>query len=240
MKVVVFIVLAINLFALDIYTHSADKETYINNGILRGIPHKGKRALYVEIVNHITKQLYGKILPIKIVPFKRGLKLVTHKEDIVFFNVTRTPKREHLVKWVGPISKDIDYFYEIKRHHIKTLDDAKKVKKICILNGCVHQSLLKKLGFKNLYPANSYTQCIKLLKSNRVDLIISAKNSIKTKAKKAGVDYSLLHQTPVIVLKSYGYIAMSKNISDDIVKKWQEVFDNLIYKQLQNLYQKEK
>ena len=240
MKIIVYFVLVVNLFGLEIYTHSSQKETYIKNNTLRGIPHAGKRAFYVEIVNHITKNLYGEILPIKNVPFKRGFKLVTNKKDIVFFNVTRTSKRENLVKWVGPISMDIDYFYEIKNHNLKTLEDAKKVKRICVLNGGVHQSLLTKLGFKNLYPAHTYTQCIKLLKSNRVDLIISAKNSIKNKAQKAGVDYNLLHQTPVIVLKSYGYIAMSKNISDEIIKKWQKALDNLNYKKLQKLYQKEK
>jgi polar amino acid transport system substrate-binding protein len=238
-KILYIVLIITNLFSLQIYTHSAQKETIIDGNILRGIPHAGKRAFYVEIVNNITKKVYGRVLPIKNVPFKRGFKLVTHKEDIVFFNVTRTSKREHLVKWVGPISEEIDYFYTIKPNNIRRLEDAKD-KKICILNGGVHYFLLKKKGFSNLYLANSYVQCLKLLKSRRVDLVISAKGSIKAKAKKANIDINLLQQTPVIVLKSYGYIAMSKNISDDIVKKWQKAFDEINYTKLLNLYKEKK
>ena len=214
---------------ITVLTHSSQKQTYIDqNGDLRGKKGAGKRAVYVEIVYNMLKRL-NRDAKMTIVPFKRGFKQVQLKNNIAFFNVSRTSSRENLVNWVGPISEDIDYFYKLKENQIKidSFDDAKKVKKICILNGGVHDTILKKENFDNLYYGRSYENCLKLLYAKRVQLVISAKSTFKTKIKVAGLNTNKIAQTPVIVLKSGGYIAMSKNIPKEVIQKWQNTLNQM-------------
>ena len=87
---------------------------------------------------------------IKEVPFKRGLFMVQEDINTALFNVSRTTERENTVKWVGPLHKEADYFYEMKNAPtgVTSLEDAKKVERICVLNGSVHESFLRKNNFQ--------------------------------------------------------------------------------------------
>ncbi|WP_230425629.1 transporter substrate-binding domain-containing protein [Spartinivicinus ruber] len=79
-----------------------------------------------------------------------------------------------------------------------------------------------------------------MLKSKRVNLTPSASSTVNKKLKEAGIITKNIRQTPVILLESSGYIAFSKNISDEIISKWQGVFEHLKqsgkYKQLYKQY----
>lgn len=214
---------------IDFLTHNTKGYTYIDtNGELRGIKNGGKRAFCVELVREMMDETKA---PKEIIdlPFKRAYKFVTTKNDFALFNISRTKERENKLKWVGPILEDSSYFYTLKNRSltIKTLEDAKKVDAICVLRGGIHFKTLQKKGFTNLIENNSYVGCFEMLKKNRVTLTVSADHSLEGKLKEVDLTLNDIKGFKPLVSKSKGYIAFSKNISDDVIKVWQDSFEKI-------------
>ncbi|MBN2429047.1 MAG: transporter substrate-binding domain-containing protein [Deltaproteobacteria bacterium] len=235
MKKALFLILTVALISSDAFgsdinflTHSSEGQTYIDkSGELRGEKHAGTRAFYVELVRELMNRMKHsrKIVD---VPFKRGFLIVQNKTNTALFNVSRTSKRENMFKWVGPILIERDHFYEMKNSPtgIKNLEDAKKVKSICVLNGSVHESVLRNNNFTNICTNNEYVNCFKMLISGRVNLTPSA--GVRTKQLiQEGFEVDQIQKTPVVLMETAGYIAFSKNISDDIIQKWQTALDEI-------------
>lgn len=225
---------SVNVFASDIQflTHSSEEQTYLDErGELRGKRYSnGKRAFYVEVIREMMSDMkHSK--KITQVPFKRGFKAAQKQTNIALFNVSKTSSREHMFKWVGPLLKETDYFYEMQDNptEIKTLEDARGVKSICVLNGGIHESILKNNNFKNIYTNKNYVNCFKMLILGRASLIPAS--SVKMKQlEQEGMPISGIQKiikTPVILLESRGYIAFSKSISDETIKKWQRSLDRI-------------
>jgi len=214
---------------IQFMTHNTQGKTYKDgNGELRGIKHSGRRAFNLELVREMMILLnYPKT--IIDIPFKRGLLYVQSKQDYALFNVTRKPSRESTVKWVGPLQSDKAYFYELKNAltGIQTLEDAKKIESICVLNGNIHDEFLQKNGFDNLTRNNSYAGCFKMLAHKRVGLTPSSVLSLNERLKAAGISPQDVERTPVLLFNTDGYLAFSKNVSDDVVKQWQDALDKL-------------
>jgi polar amino acid transport system substrate-binding protein len=218
-----------NASQLQFITHNVEGESYKHeNGELRGKKAGGRRAFNLELVREMMTYLnYPRVF--RAVPFKRGLFYVQNEDNYVFFNVSRNPTRENTVKWVGPLQRDQSYFYELSSapSGIQTLDDAKKGNQICVLNGGVHETFLQKNGFKNLISNVSYKACFRMLALKRVSLTITSVLSLSERLKGAGISPQDIKQTPVLLTNSEGYLAFSKNISDDIIQQWQNALDHL-------------
>ena len=227
---------------IQFLTHSIKGYTHIDSsGELRGNKKGGKRAFNVELVRAMML-LVGAPAKFIEIPFKMGFRQVRVEPDLAFFNVSKTPEREHFVKWVGPLQLDISYLYEMKEYptHVRTMEDAKKVDSICVLRGGIHYNLLLDMGFTNLVENDSYVQCFQMLAQNRVNLTPSAQESLPGKLQQARIQQERIRQTPVLVSKVEGYIAFSNNISDSVVEKWQNALNQLKqsgkYQQLYNEY----
>ena len=228
--------------SINFFTHSLKGQTYVDkNNELRGKKHTGKRSFNIELVRQMMIILKHS-RNIDEVSFKRGLIQVQKNVNIALFNVSRTPERENSVKWVGPLQRETDYFYEIKNNPtgIKTLEDAKKIKNICVMLGSIHETILRENNFTNINTNPSYIGCFKMLKAGRVDLTPKASSTVLKTMERAGLSPDKVHQTPVVLLESEGYIAFSKNIPDKIIKNWQDALDHIKrsgkYQQIYNQY----
>jgi polar amino acid transport system substrate-binding protein len=234
-RVLIFLIvtnsLAGHVFASEIrfMTHNTKEKTFIDeNGELRGKKHAGRRAFNVELVRAMMI-IQNHPIKMEVIPFKRGLKYVQTMPDCALFNVVRTQGREKTVKWVGPLLSDVAYFYELKSEPtgIKTLEDAKRVDSICVLNGNVHDTFLMGEGFNNLYRNKNYVGCFKMLAAGRVSLTASNILALPERLESAGILVKDIQQTPVKLFETHGYIAFSMNIPDKIIKKWQISLDQL-------------
>jgi polar amino acid transport system substrate-binding protein len=210
-------------------THSIEGKTSIDeNGELRGVEHAGRRAFHVELIREMMKLMQHPV-ELKEVPFKRGFRDVQQKPDHALFNVSRTGDREDTVKWVGPIHVSSNYFFELKSAPtgIQTLKDAKKVDCISVLDGNVHHNYLVKNGFTNLEPTNSYPSTVKMLVRERCSLIPSSGSGLPDRLIELDLSPDTIVRTPVMLFESKGYIALSKNVPDAEVQKWQDALEQL-------------
>ncbi|WP_028865982.1 substrate-binding periplasmic protein [Psychromonas aquimarina] len=227
---------------ITIFTHNLSGQVECENFICKGKPHQGKRSFYVEVINELTSALHHEN-KMREVSFKRGLHNVQKEDNVFFFAVQRTAARENTVKWVGPISQAQDYFYEWRSRPtgIKKLEDAKNLR-VCVLNGSVHDSLLSKMHFTKLSRNSDYANCFKMLKLHRVDLAITSNDTIEDKLMQTNIRSQHVRQTSVVVLSGNVYLALSKNIADQEVKKWNSALEAIKrsgkFKEMADLYLK--
>lgn len=224
----------------QVYTHSLGAQARTVDGSLRGQPHGGKRAFYVELVRALLGEL-GQPQSIVEVPLARGLKLVQSRDHVVLFNLSRTEEREHLVHWVGPTLHETDYLYElsVRPTGIRSLADATGLP-VCVLNGSSHDSLLAEHGFTQLQRANSYAGCFRMLAAGRVLLVASADSDLPSKLAEADVGLAEVAPSAVSLGQDQGYIALSLDTPRSEVARWRAALAQLNrdgrYRQLYDHY----
>lgn len=219
-----------NSTEIQFITHNVFGKVFKDNqGKLRGVSHGGQRALQVELILEMMKLVDYESKEIQIMPFIRGLRTVQSEPNVAFFNVSRRPDREGTVKWIGPIQSGIVSFYEATNSptHITSLADAKRVRAICVVNGNNHDTYLTNLGFTNLSRNNNYENCMKMLTLGRVDLVTLSNFSLQGSLKATNIKNEQVRKTGVPLYETQGYIAMSNNIPDHTILKWQRALDRI-------------
>jgi len=189
---------------------------------------KGKASgISVDIVREIIKKT-GDTDNIEVLPWARSYKKIQKQRDQVLFVMTRTPKRENLFKWVGPVAPNNWVLFGAPNSNIKlnSLEEAKDSKyTIGTYKNDACETFLKDKGFHNLASVPDDKLNPKKLKAGRIDLwivgeyqgIIKAKNNCKNCVPKKILN----------VKDTQLYIAFSKDISDKIVASWQKELDIL-------------
>ena len=182
-----------------------------------------------EIVREIMKRLQVSYDIISL-PWKRAYRYLLEEPNVMLFTVTHTKARENLFKWAGPIitSRLVFFAKRDSKIEIKSLEDAKKVDRIGLVQGYSVEKYLLQQGFTNLdnISASEKTNPIKLMK-DRIDLWATVDLVGIYNAKLQGVNPENMKVAYVIIKDQYKYIAFSKQVPDKIVQKWQDVLDEI-------------
>ncbi|MCP4163486.1 MAG: transporter substrate-binding domain-containing protein [Deltaproteobacteria bacterium] len=140
--------LSSNLFSQSlpgflIMTENWKPYNFQEDGVIKGV----STDMLVLMLKKIGSQQGRK--DIKLYPWSRSYKLVQEKKNAVLYTTTRTPEREKMFKWVGPIFDMTFYIYALKskKIKIKSYDDLKKYKIGVIREDVTEQLLVKKAGF---------------------------------------------------------------------------------------------
>ncbi len=194
---------------------------YKENGKVTGIS--------VELLRSILLVLR---LPdtIVIYPWARAYQMALNSKNTAVFTTARTPERESLFKWVGPIAPREINLYKLKRRkdiRINTLQDAKAYT-VGTVRGYAAERLLLNKGFeigKNVQPVTLNIQNVRKMYMNRIDLTPSFDLLIAHTVK--GTGYSLDDFEKVLVLDDDHdfYYAFNKEADDTIVARFQQVLD---------------
>lgn len=225
---------------LTLITHSVGGQAEQREDGLHGFPGGGSRAFYIELVRALQADLKRQA-PIVEVPFARGLRMVQTEPDVAFFNLIRTPEREHTVQWVGPISRQTDFLYARAdlRAGIRTMADA-RTRPICVLAGSVHEQAARSAGFHQVHTTSSYANCFRMLAAGHVELTASASDTVDQKLREAEIRPALIRQTSLVLSRTDGYIAFSPNVPATELARWRKALRKLQkngrYKQLHIRY----
>jgi len=216
---------------LQIYTEDYPPLTFQENGKITGFG--------TEVVREILARLD---IPdnIRISSWENGYHLCLVNPNFVLFTMKRTPLREKLFNWIGPIGSNHTIFYAKKGSGIKinSMEDAKKVGKIATCSAWFSEQDLKDAGFTNLVSSPNPTENVRQLVEGEVDLSIFTDITIPEIAKQAG--YSIDDLEPVYTVSTGDfYIAISKGTPEHIIDEWEQVFHE-IYEDgvLEKLYKK--
>jgi polar amino acid transport system substrate-binding protein len=194
---------------------------YLDNGVLKGFS--------IELLKLLWKKMNIPEQQIKVVPWSRGYELLLSEKDTVLFSMTRTKEREKLFKWVGPIFTVKNVFLGLagKNFKISSLDDVKKYKIGAIRDDVLEQKLLSS-GFKreNIESVATLKQNFDKLNLGRIDLITHTKSTLNEfiKLENENPDKYKIY---FVIGEQKNYYAFNNNISDDVIRLFQNALDGL-------------
>lgn len=209
------------------YTHSTGEQAEVRDGELRGRPHAGKRAYYLELLRALLQEL-GLPPQVEDVPLARGLMLLQNQDRVALVNVNRSPERETQLHWVGPVSLEHFYLYDNPGRPValSRLEDARQLP-VCVVKGSSVEALLQARGFARLTPVSSYTGCMRMLVAGRVRLAVAAESNLAQHLSEAQLDENAARSTGALVLRIEGYVALSRNTPQAEVARWQAALHRL-------------
>jgi len=180
----------------------------------------------VEIVNEIQAQSSYKN-PINITSWAAGYKTLQFMPNYALFTTARTPEREDLFQWVGPISSTTACFYTTTASgiQIQTLDEAKALGTIATPQGWFSHDFLIENGFQNiLATASTSKEAFNQLMSGEADALLLYETGVKWLCDETGTPQSdISKQLETAYYKDY--IAFSLNTPSSIVAEWQSNLD---------------
>ena len=143
-------------------------------------------GLTVEVVREIQRRV-GSAEEIKLVPWARGYDAALAGPNIVLFSMARTPERERLFTWVGPVMETIYGFFarSDSRISIASIDEAKLAGRIGVYANDARDLILTRLGFTNLDRTTDNITNVKKLMAGRIDLYAGSSTQIAEDARAA-------------------------------------------------------
>lgn len=174
----------------------------------------------VEVVREIQVRV-GNHDAIQLVPWLRGYLDAKVQAETLLFTVARTPEREALFTWVGPIAEsEIALFGRANdRLSLHSLDDARKLGSIGVPKEDVRDQILTKAGFTNLDRSPDKLVVVRKLMDGRIDAMAGATESIAGQVQAAGYNPRQIRRL-LVISKVGGYLAFSKGTSEAVVNAW--------------------
>ena len=157
-------------------------------------------------------------------PWERVYKQALENPGYGAFVMARLPHREKLFKWVGPIGPD-DWILLAKADSkitLETLNDARKYK-IGAYKGDAIAETLTKQGLKPVVVLRDQDNAKKLV-SGQIDLWATGDPAGRYLARQEGVTGL---KTVLRFNSAELYLALNKDVSDDVVARLQDALDQL-------------
>lgn len=205
---------------LQVITEIAPPASFIDeDGELAGLAIELVQAIQQEIVDQ-TK--------IQVMPWARGYQELTTTPNIALFPTTRTPARENLFKWVGPLFTTHWIIYARKGSGLclTKLEEAKSIKRIGVYRDDARAQLLRDQGFDNLDVADRQELNPAKLLAGRVDAILYSDLTLQEFFSKSDIDPELVEPIFEIGARDL-YIAFSMDSDPETIRVWQEAVDRL-------------
>lgn len=206
--------------ALTIYTEIFPPDQYVD-------PQGRLSGYVVEVVREIQART-GNQDPIQVVPWVKGYREVQEKPNTVLFSMARTPERESLFHWVGPVKEAGSVLYVIAGSKVSRLSlaQAKRLRRIGVYRDDARDQYLTGLGFTNLDRSVDPEVILKKLLLGRVDAMACAPDAMPGLLKALGRDANAVR--PVCsFLKTPIFIVMSKGTETSVIKAWEQALEGV-------------
>lgn len=184
------------------------------------------KGLSVDVLRLVWRQLGIPPQPITIMPWARGYKLTQVQPGTVLFSMARTPEREELFRWVGPIHtvRFVLKGKKSKNYQVKSMADLHGMA-IGTLADDVGDVLLGSLAdHARIEPVADTAFSLKMLEYDRIDLMAYEEKSFDQLAQASGLDPN--QYETVFVLKETGvYYALNSQTSQELVDRMQQALN---------------
>jgi len=206
-------------YELRVLTENYPPLSYMEDGVITGYG--------AEVVTAIQKQL-GTEFPVELHMWEKAYELALTEPNVLLFTMEKTPEREKLFQFVGPLGANISSFYIPygSKMEIKDLEAARKLNAIATTTNWFTEQELTRLGFTNLKSVADPIETIKMLLEGKVDASVYTDLTLPKLAKEAGVAPKELKPALELMRSEY-YLAFSAKTEPEIVKAWTEAFNKL-------------
>ncbi len=192
----------------------------------------GKPAgVAIDIVRELFKETKTEGT-IRFYPWKRAYNMGLKQRNTLVFTMSRTPERESLFKWIGPVFSVKVGLYRLRKRsdvQVRTLEDAKRYN-VGTVRGYASEKKLLNAGFeigKNIDQASDEIKNVKKFLLQRVDLICSTDLVLAYYLRKEG--HRLNETERVVSLKGQfdEYMGFNKDTDDSVVESFTKAFDSI-------------
>lgn len=205
---------------MQIYTEPYPPLTYRNlDGEITGFG--------TDIVKEIMKRngIYNEI---KLSSWGNGYQMALSNPNFCLYTMDRTEIREDLFQWVGPVGTNTTWIYTKTGSGIvlNTLDDAKKLNKIGVVNSWFSTQFLEKEGFSNLVYESTPEVLAEDLIEGKIDGFVCTDITLPNILESIEFEYSDVNPS-FAVMSSDFYIAFSKNTPASTVNIWKTTLEEI-------------
>lgn len=180
----------------------------------------------VRVVEEMAKIL-GEAAPFKFLPWPRAQREALNTPNVGIIPLSRTPDRESLYHWVGPIVLDSEVLMARTggKAATQTLDEAKDWI-VGVLRATPGETLLKDAGFTKIYTVNSPASSARMLDARRLDAWLVAKLVAPYQYRLAGLDPATL-RPGVEVRENNIFLGFNRETAAETVDRWQKAYEKL-------------
>jgi len=207
--------------SITYYTENYPPANFIENGEPKGIS--------IDTLKALWKHLKKPEQEIFFVPWVRGYRFTLDKSNTALFTMSRTPAREKLFKWVGPLfnSTHVLIAKKSKKLQFSTLGQT-FYHKVATVEGDISEISLQQIGFPayNMAKVAEAKQGFIMMQSDRVDMIALSIHGFYHLAKELNFnpnDYVQVWR----INKIGNYIAFNINTPDSVITELQQAFNNI-------------
>lgn len=198
--------------ALEVLVHSLDGAAEVQQGQLQPLPGGGMRAFSLALTQRLLAS-QPRPFTVREVPLNRGVQLLATPLPVMLVGQFRTPERDALYRWVGPLFRVDTLLYQDRRRPVtaSALPDAVALP-VCAVRGGSHAARLRALGFREVELAPSYATCLRMLAAGRVRLAAVVSGDFPARLHEAGLRPGDIQPSGLTLLSSDNYIAASQAV----------------------------
>lgn len=183
-------------------------------------------GLGTEVVEEIMNRL-GIKAPIEVVPWARAYAYATTTPNTGLFVTTRTPEREKLFKWVGPVSATTAHFYTRRgSQRLDNLEQARRAERILIPREWYLQQMLRGMGFNNINSVPTPADAVRMLVAGRAPLMALDDVTLADTLLAVGLNANDI-EAGATITQAVQYIAFSRDTPDSVGIRWQKTLDDM-------------
>lgn len=206
-----------------VYTEQSPPYNFLENGQVKGYSTRLVEKLFAQNGHQISDNT------IQLLPWARGYHNVLNQENSMLYSMVRTPEREALFQWVGPIGKMTLGIIAKKSTQMKvTALETLRQYKIATIPDTASEKALIDIGLRveHFERFSNRTSQLKKLQENRVDAIAFSVEAAFSLLKEMGCDISE-YEVVYVLKESDLYFAFSKNTSQKIISSLNETLKTL-------------
>lgn len=203
------------------YTEVYPPSNYLENNQLVG--------LSVETLKLMWQKMQIAEQKIHLVPWARGYRNTINNPNSMLFTMARTPEREALFKWVGPLyhAEHVLLARADFTESISSIQQAFKYTVAAIKNDVSEITLLEQnFPEENIARITQLSQAILMLENGRLDLMIISRTSIQSLIDEHDLSFENF-KIIYSVNKVGNYYAFHKSTPESLISQYQQAFDSI-------------
>lgn len=181
--------------------------------------------IVLEILRRTTK---GIPRGVRVLPWSRAYALARQVPNVALYSTVRSPEREHLFHWVGPIYHDDLVMMRRRGSAVKAanLEEAKKYT-IGVMQDYAGEDLLRRNNFPKVHSLpGAPEQMVYMLAHDRVDLWLESWPSGMYYAARAGKPTGWIEPLFTVAREDL-YVAFSLFSDQETIRRWSDTLQSM-------------